>query len=227
MDLRPIGIVRCEFPEKFGVPKQPGLVAGLRATLEFAGEYGHETYWRGIEHCSHLWVIFAFHLNRPHSGGTVRPPVLGGQERMGVFATRSPHRPNPLGLSVVKIEGWSRHDGVFKLEVSGHDFVEGTPVLDVKPYVAAYDLPSEETRHWSAGATAAPLPVSWESAAWDACPAEWRETLAQIISLDPRPRGGARPQGPFGMAFRGYNVRFVEDLAGLRVTSVASGGSRY
>ncbi len=218
MGLRQIGVVRCEFPEKFGVPKQPGLVPGLRAVLEFAGEYGHETYWRGIEACGHLWVIFGFHLNGPRDGGTVRPPVLGGQERMGVFTTRSPHRPNPLGLSVVKVEAWSRRDGIFLLEVSGHDFVDGTPVWDVKPYVASYDLPVGEARHWSDGAGTARLSVSWEPAAHAACPAEWRTILEDLLSLDPRPRGGARPSGPFGMTFRDHNVRFVADGEGLRIT---------
>lgn len=202
--MTPIGFVRSEFPEKFGVPKQSGLAPALRAQLIFTGEWAHETCWKGIEDCSHLWVIFMFHQNPPLNGGTVRPPILGGDVRMGVFATRSPHRPNPVGLSLVERGRVRFNKGEAQIEVFGHDFVDGTPILDVKPYVATYDVPTKTPRHWSDELRQQDFPIRWEAGE-----NVHREAIEQVLSLDPRPRSG-KPGMKYGMSFAGFNVGFRE-----------------
>jgi tRNA-Thr(GGU) m(6)t(6)A37 methyltransferase TsaA len=217
--MREIGAVHCEFPEKFGVPKQPGLAPSLKARLVFDGEWAQETYWRGITECSHLWVIFQFHLNGSHVGGTVRPPILGGQERMGVFATRSPHRPNPIGLSLVKVEAIRASKGRLEIEVSGHDFVDGTPVLDLKPYIASHDTPNSEAHHWTDGLPRSPhLTVRWQGDTKNQL-GESAQTLEEVLALDPRPRQ-AKAESVFGLLFKAWNVTFKHDADGIQVLEV-------
>lgn len=217
--MREIGTIHSEFTEKFGVPKQPGLAPSLRATLSFEGEWAQESYWRGLEDCSHLWVIFLFHLNGAHSGGTIRPPVLGGQERKGVFTTRSPHRPNPFGLSLVKVESIRASKGKMEVEVSGHDFVDGTPILDIKPYVATHDTPQGDVRHWTdAIPKASELAVHWVGNNRQKLgPAA--QALEEVLRLDPRPRQ-AKPESIFGMVFRDWNISFRHSAAGIQVLGV-------
>lgn len=211
MELIPIGFIRSEFPEKFGVPKQPNLVPELKARLCLAGESAHETSVRGLEDCSHLWVIFHFHLSQKFSGTTVRPPVLGGEKRVGVFATRSPHRPNPLGLSLVKLERILFEDGLTVLEVSGHDFVDGTPILDIKPYIASYDAPMGQSHHWSDQAERRFLSVRWTASALEQLAKlkklEQKKIIEDVLRLDPRPRS-AKATDQFGMSFAGLNITF-------------------
>jgi tRNA-Thr(GGU) m(6)t(6)A37 methyltransferase TsaA len=203
-----IGRIESCFPEKFGAPKQAGLAPAVRAKLILTREYGHETFLRGLECCSHVWVIFVFHLNKQHGGATVRPPVLGGQKRMGIFSTRSPHRPNPIGLSLVKLESVQLDEGC--LHISGHDFVDGTPVLDIKPYVAGYDCVIDSV-HWSQSVEQTPLEVQWSEKALqelqDLKRLRDREAIEQILQLDPRPRSRPKQQ-EFGMAYAGLNFRF-------------------
>jgi tRNA (adenine37-N6)-methyltransferase len=218
--MREIGTVRCEFPQKFGVPKQPGLAPSLRATLVFDGEWAQETHWRGMTECSHLWVIFRFHQNGPRSGGTIRPPVMGGQERLGVFATRSPHRPNPIGLSLVKVEGIRPSKGRLEIDVSGHDFVDGTPILDLKPYVASYDTPATKAQHWTDTLPSAPhLAVHWQGETKTAL-GDSAHALEEVLRLDPRPRQ-AKADSLFGLLFKDWNVTFRHDADGIQVLEVA------
>jgi len=138
--LRTVGILHSPYKEKFAVPRQPGLVTAARAELHLLGDCNREEILRGIEDFSHLWLLFIFH--RVAAQGwkpTVRPPRLGGNKRLGVFATRSPFRPNPIGLSVVRNEGIENRDGQWLLHLSGADLVDGTPVVDIKPYVPYAD----------------------------------------------------------------------------------------
>ncbi len=211
MELTPIGYIRCEFPEKFGVPKQPNLVPELRAKLCLEGDCAHETSVRGLEDCSHLWVIFQFHLSQKFSGTTVRPPVLGGEKRVGVFATRSPHRPNPIGLSLVKLERVAFENGLIVLEVLGHDFVDGTPILDIKPYIASYDSPSSPSFHWSDQSPRKSLAVTWTSSALEQLSTlkklEHKKLIEDVLKLDPRPRS-AKANDQFGMSFVDLNIGF-------------------
>jgi len=221
VSLYAIGQIRSEFQQKFGVPKQPGLAPALRAVIELKDERAHESALRGLDECSHLWVIFVFHMSAPFSGATVRPPVLGGEKRVGVFATRSPHRPNPLGLSLVKIEAVEFHEGRARIHVSGHDFVDGTPVLDIKPYIASYDVPVGESFHWTDHARGQTLAVTWSDEAAKVA-AEHREAIEQVLRLDPRPRN-AKDDAVFGLNFAGLNVIFRWDGAGLKVEEVSLG----
>lgn len=224
MQFQYIGNIQSEFPEKFGLPKQPGLAPGLKAVLLLTGEFGHETLSRGLDECTHLWVIFHFHLSEPFRGGTVRPPVLGGEKRMGVFATRSPHRPNPIGLSLVKNEGIEFIDGTIRIHVSGHDFVDGTPILDIKPYVASYDRPLGESSHWTDSIEQKRVSVIWSKTANDELiklnGQENKLTIEQILALDPRPRV-AKSDAIFGMSFAGLNISFQSIGTEIQVVSIS------
>ena len=224
MQFQYIGKIQSEFPEKFGLPKQPGLAPGLKAVLRLNGEFGHETLSRGLEECSHLWVLFHFHQSEPFRGGTVRPPVLGGEKRMGVFATRSPHRPNPIGLSLVKNEGVEFIDGAIRIHVSGHDFVDGTPILDIKPYVVSYDRPQGISSHWSDAIEQKRVQINWSDKANDELQKlsrfEEKSTIDQVLALDPRPRV-AKSDAIFGMSFAGLNISFQSVGVEILVVSVS------
>ena len=140
LTLQPIGRLHSPYREKFAVPRQPGLVSHAHARLELLPPFNDPQTLRGIEQYSHLWLIFQFHHCAEQGWHpTVRPPRLGGNERMGVFATRSPFRPNGLGLSVVRLEGWQQQGAAVWLDLSGVDLVDGTPILDIKPYVPFAD----------------------------------------------------------------------------------------
>lgn len=230
MQYQAIGKILSEFPEKFGVPKQPGLAPSLRAILRLEGPWGHETLARGLEDCSHLWVLFDFHLSGPFRGGTVRPPILGGEKRMGVFATRSPHRPNSIGLSLVKREKIEFKDGAINIHVSGHDFVNETPILDIKPYVASYDRPSGEVSHWSDKILTKALAVVWSPSSElqlrQLASEHLRDPIEQVLALDPRPRQ-ANPESVFGLSFCDLNITFSSQGEGLCVQAVEKAGSLH
>ena len=212
--MKPIGFIRSEFKEKFGLPKQSGLAPSLEAQLVFEGEYAHESFWKGIDQCSHLWIIFHFHESESFTGATVRPPVLGGEKRMGVFA-RSPHRPNPVGLSLVKCESIEFNGTMALIKVRGHDFLDGTPIFDVKPYVATYDVPNTPSSHWSESKPQSPLKISWETSLENEL---MSKKIEEILRLDPRPRVSKAKS--FGLAIEGLNVIFEAEDEGLVVKSV-------
>ena len=143
-ELQCIGLVHSCFREKFGIPRQPGLVAEARAEIEILPPFDRDEAFSGLDSFSHIWVIFVFHQCQTENGqgqwkATVRPPRLGGNQRVGVFASRSTFRPNPLGLSVVKFEGMARRQGKLYAQISGIDLLDGTPVLDIKPYLPYAD----------------------------------------------------------------------------------------
>jgi tRNA-Thr(GGU) m(6)t(6)A37 methyltransferase TsaA len=214
LEIFPIGHIHSAFPERFGVPKQPGLAPGLKAIIELHGEWAHENLLRGIEQCSHIWVIFHFHLNEPFKGTTVRPPIRGGEKRKGVLSTRSPHRPNPIGLSLVKIEKVLVKPGAAQVHVSGHDFVNGTPVIDIKPYVASYDEPQTPSHHWSDSIVQPPLEVVWRGNAVISLEKlsrlEEKPLIDQVLKLDPRPRN-SKKDSVFGLSFAGLNISFSSE----------------
>ena len=211
--LKPVGHIRCDLAGKFGVPRQSGLVDALRAELVFCPPYRNRDALRGVEGFTHLWLIWGFHLNGAsrQSGDwspTVRPPRLGGNTRMGVFATRSPFRPNPLGLSCVRlleVREDAPHGPV--LVLTGADLADGTPVYDVKPYV-----PYADCRPEAAGGFAAerpePLPVDCPPALLEALPEEKRPAAPGVLAQDPRPRYQDDPERVYGLSFAGRNVRF-------------------
>lgn len=190
-----IGIIHSCFKEKFGIPRQPGLAPLATAQLELLAPYNDRDALEGLEGCSHIWIQFVFHANkRDEWKPKVKPPRLGGNKSLGVFATRSPTRPAPIGLSVVKLEGMSEADGKLLLNLSGIDLLDGTPVLDIKPYVPYVDLVPEAVNHFASAAPAL-IKVEFSNECVGFC-SEYRQKnhidleslIRQILQQDPRPQ---------------------------------------
>lgn len=213
--LHPIAHISTEFSEKFGIPRQAGLVPELRARVVLEPEFRVAEALRGLEDFSWIWLLWVFSASRrDHWSPTVRPPRLGGNTRLGVFATRSPYRPNPIGLSSVRLDAITE-DPVLGpvLEVSGADLLDGTPILDLKPYLAADSHP-DATQGFTATNTDYGLAVVLPEAIVAAVPAE-RLTAGRLAALrgvlaqDPRPPYQDDPQRLYGMSFAGLDVRFT------------------
>jgi tRNA-Thr(GGU) m(6)t(6)A37 methyltransferase TsaA len=207
-ELRPVAILRTPFPEKFGVPRQSGLVPAAEGRVEFLPEFAAPEFVRGLEDFSHVWLVTGFHANPPWDGAaTVRPPRLGGNERVGVFASRSPSRPNGLGLSLVEL--LAIEPGV--LRVGGVDAVDGTPVFDVKPYLPWAEAKPDARSDWAKDApavrSAADVVIAPEIAAQ--LPQDVIALVRQLLALDLRPAYQAQEDGRiYGMAVAGWNVRW-------------------
>ena len=219
--IQVIAHIRSDFPTKFGIPRQSGLVPELRATVVFEPEFRSADALRGIEGFSHLWLIWQFsEAVREDWSPTVRPPRLGGNTRMGVFATRSPFRPNPIGLSCVKLEGVGQ-DAEFGsvLYVSGADLMDGTPIYDIKPYLPYADS------HSNARGGFAPSPketvtVEFPPELLGKLPPEQRAALLGVLAQDPRPQYQNDPQRVYGMRFADFEVKFRVDSGTLYVTQI-------
>ncbi len=211
----PIGVIRSCFREKFGIPRQPGLVPAARATLELLPPYNQPAAVRGLEDFSHLWLIFAFHgVPAGRWQPTVRPPRLGGNRRLGVFATRSTFRPNPIGLSAVTLDHITVRPGQVALHLAGVDLLDGTPVLDIKPYLPYADRIGDATGGFAPEAPALLSAVDFSAAATGFCAAwpwgDLRELIVQILRQDPRPayeRADPTPQ-LHGMKLYNLDVRW-------------------
>jgi len=210
MKLTPIAHFHSPFPTKFGIPKQCGLVVDLRGEIVFEPTFRNADFVRGLEEFDYLWLIWEFSANR-HAAASpvVRPPVLGGNEKIGVFATRSPFRPNPLGLSAVRLESIEITDTRGPvIHVLGADLMDGTPIFDIKPYIAYADSHPDarsgfvDRRSWPKLEVVVPDFVEkyFEKAEI--------EMLRQTLSLDPRPHYQNDPQKVYGMPFAGRDVRF-------------------
>lgn len=218
--LRIIARIRTDFPEKFGIPRQSGRVAGLLAAIVFEPEFRDLNALRGLEQYSHLWLIWQFSANlKAGWSSTVRPPRLGGNQRLGVFATRSPFRPNPLGLSVVKLLGMemSREEGPL-LRVSGADLMDGTPIFDIKPYLQSDCVPDARDGFSSAHSQDY-LPVEIPPQWLEKVPTDKQEALLGILREDPRPayqEEGRR----YGFFFAGLEIFFVVEQGVLRVVEI-------
>ncbi len=210
MELQPIARFRSPFTSKFGIPKQSGLVEELRGEIVFEPAFRNADYLRGIEEFDYLWLIWEFSAN-PHKAVSpvVRPPVLGGNERVGVFATRSPFRPNPLGLSSVKIESveWESARGPI-IHVLGADLMDGTPIFDIKPYIVYADSHADarsgfvDKRQWPK------LQVVLPDELHEVFSEEQLKALRHTLELDPRPHYQNDPQKVYGMPFEGRDIHF-------------------
>ncbi len=212
MELKPIAFFRAPVSEKFGLPRQAGLAESLRGTVVFEADYRSPEAVRGLEDFDYLWLIWGFHLNRPTAseGLTVRPPRLGGNERVGVFASRSPYRPNPLGLSSVRIERVDPAAG--EIHVLGADLADGTPIYDIKPYLAYADCHPGARSGFVDGKEWKPLHVVLPREAFHKLDPESVDGLLEILSQDPRPQYQDDPERVYGLLFEGHNVRFrVQD----------------
>lgn len=220
--MKVIARIRSPFPEKFGVPRQSGLVDSLQAQIVFEEEYRSVDAVRGLEGFSHIWLIWQFsRAVREGWSPTVRPPRLGGNERMGVFATRSPFRPNEIGLSSVKLEKIEIDPRLGPvLHVFGADLMDGTPIFDIKPYLPYCDSHPEAEGGWTIGADNRLLQVDFPAALLEKVPAAQREGLMGVLSSDPRPRYQNDPKRVYGMSFGGVNVKFTVDGEQLTVVAV-------
>ena len=212
--LKIVARIRSDFGEKFGIPRQSGLVEKLKATIVFEPEFRNPDALRGLEGFSHLWLIWQFSKAvRQEWSPTVRPPRLGGNERMGVFATRSPFRPNPIGLSCVRLEGVELHPELGPvIHVAGADLLDGTPIYDVKPYLPYADCRPEAVGGFASAPKEATLKVDCPAELLEQLPERSRAALPAVLAQDPRPSYQNDPERVYGMAFAGCNVRFrVED----------------
>ena len=225
MEISPIAYIKTDFPEKFGVPRQSGLAKHLRGKIVFEKEYRNADALRGLEGFSHIWLIWEFSANRRTDQWqpTVRPPRLGGNVQMGVFATRSPFRPNPLGLSCVRISDIDLNtpDGPV-IYVTGADLMDGTPIYDIKPYIRYADSRPEavcgyvDELHERCLKVVIPAGLSDNIEEKNIIP-----SLIETLRLDPRPSYHNDPDRDYGMSFAGYNVRFRVDSGILYVVNVS------
>ena len=220
--LKIIARIRSDFPEKFGIPRQSGVVPETRAKIVFEPEYRKEAALRGIEGFSHLWLIWGFsECERDSWSPTVRPPRLGGNTRMGVFATRSPFRPNPIGLSSVTLVGVETHasEGTV-LVVGGADLMDGTPIYDIKPYLPYADCHPDATGGFAAAHEHDGLEVIFPAELEKAIAPDHRQALRGVLAHDPRPSYQSDPERVYGVAFAGKNVRFTVKDGVLTVCAV-------
>lgn len=209
-ELKIIARIRSDFPSKFGIPRQSGLVEELKTELVFEPEYRNPEALRGIEGFSHIWLIWLFsEAVRASWSPTVRPPRLGGNTRMGVFATRSPFRPNPIGLSAVRLDGIRRDETLGQvLLVSGADLMDGTPILDIKPYLPFADSYPQASGGFAGQKIDGPLKVEVSQPLLAQVPKEHRQALLGVLAQDPRPSYHTDPQRVYGMEFAGLEVKF-------------------
>ena len=225
MEIRPIAYIYTEFPEKFGIPRQSGLVKSLKGRIVFEPEFRNPDAFRGLDGFSHIWLIWEFSANR-HSTGewqpTVRPPRLGGNAHMGVFATRSPFRPNPLGLSCVKLASLELDspDGPV-IHVTGADLMDGTPIYDIKPYIRYADARPEAVCGYVDSLHESMLKVVLPGELADKVKdSTLIPSLVDTLRHDPRPSYHDDPSREYGMFFAGYNVRFTVNADTLFVTDI-------
>ena len=219
--IKVIAEIRSDFPTKFGIPRQSGLVPELEALVVFRPEYRVPEALRGIEGYSHLWLLWEFsETKREGWRPTVRPPRLGGNARMGVFATRSPFRPNPIALSCVKLAGIRQTADGPVIRVRGADLVDGTPILDIKPYIPYADSHPDAMGGFASVPAGETLEVIIPPELLAQIPEAHREALRGVLAQDPRPHYQKDPERIYGFPFAGMEVRFSVDGTRLTVRDI-------
>ena len=214
--MKPIAHIRTDFQEKFGIPRQSGLVPGLVGRIVFLPAYRNPDALRGLDGYSHIWLLWEFsEAKRETWSPTVRPPRLGGNRRMGVFATRSPFRPNPIGLSCVRLLGIEGTD----LVVEGADLLDGTPIYDIKPYLPYTDAHPEATAGFAGEVYEDRLTVEFPAALLSKLPPDKRESVIALLRGDPRPSYQEDAARVYGMPYAGFDIRFT--VAGDALTVIA------
>ncbi len=219
--MRVIAHIQTDFPTKFAIPRQSGILDELESRIVFEKEFQNPDFIRGIEEFSHLWLLWCFSENEDKGySPTVRPPRLGGNERRGVFATRSPFRPNPIGLSCVRLCRIEKTEQGMVLVVKGADLMDGTPIFDIKPYLAYTDSHPEASggfaqRHLSDG-----LEVCCDALLLEKLPMEKRGSLLEILRQDPRPSYQEDSQRIYGFSFAGFEIRFTVSQGIAKVVSI-------
>lgn len=222
VEIRPIAHIRSDFASKFGIPRQSGLAPALKAEVVFEPDFAIREAVRGLSDFSHIWLIWGFSENQRDSWSpTVRPPRLGGNTRMGVFATRSPFRPNGLGLSSVRLSSveYTSH-GVPILHITGADLMDGTPVYDIKPYLITTDCHPDANTGFVHPDEFVPLQVEIPDTLSQMMTDNERESLLQILSQDPRPAYQDQPERIYGFPFSRYEIKFFVKEDVLHVTEI-------
>ncbi len=222
LNLKIIARIKSDFPEKFGVPRQSGLAPALRSVIRFEPEFRKADALRGLDGFSHLWIIWIFSENvRDTWKPTVRPPRLGGNTRLGVFATRSSFRPNPIAMSCVKIEEirLEGNDGP-EIVVSGADLMDGTPIVDIKPYLPYADSVPDAAGGFAESKQYECLQVEIPQEILERIPGDKRDALIQVLEQDPRPHYQNDPERIYGITFAGMNVKFKVAGDTLTVTGI-------
>lgn len=217
--MKIIARIKSEFPEKFGIPRQSGLVSSLKAQIIFEEEYRSVDAVRGLDEFSHLWIIWQFSKAvRDTWSPTVRPPRLGGNKRIGVFATRSPFRPNAIGLSSVKIEKIDLDgENAPVIHVSGADLMDGTPIFDIKPYLAYTDAHPDAVGGFTENVADRRLKVEFDGELINSVPDEIKTALCDLLAEDPRPSYQNDSKRVYGLSFSGYEIGFTVDKKTLKV----------
>lgn len=218
--MKIIARIKSDFPTKFGIPHQSGRIESLQAKIIFEPEFRNPDMLRGLEEYSYLWLIWEFSENKTWSP-TVRPPRLGGNVRKGVFATRSPFRPNPIGLSSVKLEKIQNHPELGPvIWISGADLMDGTPIYDIKPYLPGFDVHSDARGGFTETIEDHSLKVCFPEALLGQIPREKRENLIRVLADDPRPGYQKDPERIYGMPFAGKDIHFKVEGDTLTVVKV-------
>ena len=219
--MNPIAHIESGFKEKFGVPRQSNLAGSSLSRIVFEKEYRNPEALRGLDGFDYIWIIWEFSENGPRWQPTVRPPRLGGNRRMGVFATRSTFRPNALGLSSVRLERIYT-DPVLGpvIEVSGADLVDGTPIFDIKPYITYADSHPDAASGWVDEVAERRLDVVWAAEARGLLPDALAAEIGEILSLDPRPSYIEDPERVYGFSYRGHNIKFRFSEGTLTIVSI-------
>ena len=211
--MKVIGHIRTDFPSKFGIPRQSGLIDGLKGKIILEPEYRNPQVYKGIEEFSHIWLLWEFsEAKKEHWSATVKPPRLGGKKRMGVFATRAPFRPNNIGLSCVKLDRVEQDekDGPV-LWVAGVDLLDGTPIYDIKPYIPLTDCHPEASEGYTRETKIHELKVEFPEELLNQYPEEKRQAVLGILAQDPRPTYFQDPERVYGVPFAGFDVKFKVD----------------
>ena len=211
--MKVIGHIRTDFPSKFGIPRQSGLIDDLKGKIVLEPEYRNPQVYKGIEEFSHIWLLWEFsEAKKEHWSATVKPPRLGGKKRMGVFATRAPFRPNNIGLSCVKLDRVEQDekDGPV-LWVAGVDLLDGTPIYDIKPYIPLTDCHPEASEGYTRDTKIHELKVEFPEELLNQYPEEKRQAVLGILAQDPRPTYFQDPERVYGVPFAGFDVKFRVD----------------
>lgn len=221
LTMKPIAYIETDFKDKFGIPRQSGRVPSLRGRIVFLPPYGTPDAFREIEGFSHLWLLFDFSRSHRNTWSpTVRPPRLGGNRRVGVFASRSPFRPNPIGLSLVELISKEETASGTVLHVGGVDLLDKTPIYDIKPYVPHADCRPDAVGGYADEKAAYHLSVSFPPALLARIPTEKQAALLACLAEDPRPSYQADPARVYGMQFAGFDIRFRVEGTHLTVLAV-------
>lgn len=221
--MKIIAHIETDFPEKFGIPRQSNLVKELKSIIVFEPEYRTMDAFKGLEDFNYIWILWQFEgTDREHWSATVKPPRLGGNTHVGVFATRSPFRPNPIGLSSVKLDAVEMTDRGPVLHVSGADLRDQTPIYDIKPYLRYVDSHPDATDGFAGDTKDYRLQVTFPQALLEKFPPEKREAILEVLAQDPRPSYHSDPERQYGVSFAGFDVHFIVKEDHLTVFEVVS-----